>query len=276
MITPDTYDGDGEHLVVFCAPTSVDRVGFTARRSGFEVRDCLSIQTPEGPLCSLLLRRPFEDTIVGQVVRKSRGTLLIGASRLSVSDADPNLRPNWESHTRSTGSIWENADGANKDFGTQGRFPSNFLLVHGPACECVGTKKVKKGGGNGEASQTRAYSGEETIQFTGSEGKRVSHYDEDGKEEVADWRCQVDCPVSLLDQQSGILKSGLMKAGQQRQQSKGLGGYQDGFPDEATSTDTFGDEGGASRFFYQATSLTDLKSYLSTLTQNEPEDYRNE
>jgi hypothetical protein len=39
MITPDTYDGDGEHLVVFCAPTSVDRVGFTARRSGFEDAD---------------------------------------------------------------------------------------------------------------------------------------------------------------------------------------------------------------------------------------------
>ena len=56
----------------------------------------------------------------------------------------------------------------------------------------------------------------------------------------------------MLDAQSGELTSGVMRAGQQRQKSKGLGGYGDGFPDEATRTDTPGDSGGASRFYYVA------------------------
>ena len=46
--------------------------------------------------------------------------------------------------------------------------------------------------------------------------------------------------------------SGVMKAGQQRKASKGKGGYCDGFPDEATSSDTYGDSGSAARFFYCA------------------------
>ncbi len=56
--------------------------------------------------------------------------------------------------------------------------------------------------------------------------------------------------AALLDEQSGVLTSGKMKAGQQRKASKGKGGYHDGFPDEATATGTYGDSGGASRFYY--------------------------
>jgi len=55
-----------------------------------------------------------------------------------------------------------------------------------------------------------------------------------------------------LDAQTGTLTSGKMKAGQKRKASKGEGGYHGDFPDEATATDTYGDSGGASRFFYQA------------------------
>ena len=56
--------------------------------------------------------------------------------------------------------------------------------------------------------------------------------------------------ADMLDEQTGVLKSGTMKAGQQRKASKDKGGYHDGMPDEATASDTYGDSGGASRFFY--------------------------
>jgi len=56
----------------------------------------------------------------------------------------------------------------------------------------------------------------------------------------------------MLDEQSGELQSGLMKAGQQRVESKGKGGYHDNFPDTASAHPTYGDRGGASRFFYTA------------------------
>jgi len=56
----------------------------------------------------------------------------------------------------------------------------------------------------------------------------------------------------MLDESTGTLTSGTMKAGTQRKASKGLGGYHDNFPDEATAVDTYGDSGGPSRFFYCA------------------------
>jgi len=59
--------------------------------------------------------------------------------------------------------------------------------------------------------------------------------------------------ADMLNQQTGVLKSGVMKAGQKRKASKGEnGGYHGNMPDEATALDTYGDSGGASRFFYCA------------------------
>ena len=55
-----------------------------------------------------------------------------------------------------------------------------------------------------------------------------------------------------LDTQTGTITSGKMKAGQQRNQSKGKGGYHGDFPETATANGTYGDSGGASRFFYCA------------------------
>jgi site-specific DNA-methyltransferase (adenine-specific) len=55
-----------------------------------------------------------------------------------------------------------------------------------------------------------------------------------------------------LDAQTGTITSGKMKAGQQRNQSKGKGGYHGNFPETATANGTYGDSGGASRFFYCA------------------------
>jgi site-specific DNA-methyltransferase (adenine-specific) len=56
--------------------------------------------------------------------------------------------------------------------------------------------------------------------------------------------------VRALDAQTGTLTSGKMKAGQQRNRSKGEGGYHGDFPNTATAVGTYGDSGGASRFFY--------------------------
>lgn len=58
--------------------------------------------------------------------------------------------------------------------------------------------------------------------------------------------------AGILDEQTGELKSGYMKAGQARIDSEGLGGYQGGFSGSASENGTYGDKGGASRFFYCA------------------------
>jgi len=57
--------------------------------------------------------------------------------------------------------------------------------------------------------------------------------------------------AALLDAQSGTLKSGLMKAGQERVKSLGDGGYSGSMPDRIANS-TYGDSGGSSRFFFQS------------------------
>ena len=73
--------------------------------------------------------------------------------------------------------------------------------------------------------------------------------------------------ADMLNQQTGVLKSGVMKAGQKRKASKGEnGGYHGNMPDEATASDTYGDSGGASRFFYCRQGQQEASAGLATTT----------
>lgn len=93
---------------------------------------------------------------------------------------------------------------------------------------------------NGKSLSGRANGSLGTSKAVGSTvlGRWPANFIHDGSDEVTD----------LFPQTS----SGIMKAGQQRKVSKGKGGYCDGFPDEATISDTYGDSGSAARFFYCA------------------------
>jgi site-specific DNA-methyltransferase (adenine-specific) len=76
--------------------------------------------------------------------------------------------------------------------------------------------------------------------------------------------------AAMLDQQTGTLKSGVMRAGQQRNRSKGGGGYHGDFPDNASATGTYGDSGGASRFFYVAKAKSKERNPASGLKNDHP------
>jgi site-specific DNA-methyltransferase (adenine-specific) len=58
--------------------------------------------------------------------------------------------------------------------------------------------------------------------------------------------------AAVLDEQSGTLSSGFMSAEQERKASHGKGGYHGGFVQPPSPNGTYGDSGGASRFFYCA------------------------
>ena len=124
-----------------------------------------------------------------------------------------------------------------------GRFPSNFVLSHHPDCKCVGTKKVKgTATSNGEAP-----TGEESegVIKPLRRGTFIDRTDENGLEEVEKWECVENCPIKELDAQSGISKSGKPRA------DRGKGGIwhkSTGIP----AGPQYGDNGGASRFFYCA------------------------
>jgi site-specific DNA-methyltransferase (adenine-specific) len=127
-----------------------------------------------------------------------------------------------------------------KIFDNKGRFPANIILTHHPECECVGTKKVKGTSGNLSEGEDR-----ETKFGQVKSNKVTTHY---GSEEtIEDWNCHEDCPIKILDEQSGVSKSSGGNSGVLS--NSVYGKYATEKNNEGTG---FGDKGGASRFFYVA------------------------
>lgn len=127
------------------------------------------------------------------------------------------------------------------------RFPANLLLSHSVWCVSRGVKRVRGDGHKGTPYTPQP--NPDTYGFT-SPHPGIRHQDADGMEEVEDWECVEDCPVRLLDEQSGIRKSGggiKSKAGHSIGFLRGEEAYHfrhDGKPYEIS-------EGGASRYFTQ-------------------------
>ena len=123
-----------------------------------------------------------------------------------------------------------------------GRWPANLLLSHSD-CERVGVKRVKAT----RASNIRTDSGGMFV--AGGVETLSGAADPDGLETVAAYRCSPDCPVAMLDRQSGV-RPGFrgFRVGAERKASRGKGGYHGNFPDVLTSQG-HNDTGGASRFF---------------------------
>jgi hypothetical protein len=134
-----------------------------------------------------------------------------------------------------------------------GRFPSNVILTHHSECECLGLKKVKAiSGGTGEKSMGRlgvnGKYGKYALDKLGDNAGGLG--DENGEETIENWNCHADCPIKILDEQSGELKSGNL-SGKEYTEGKRtnvvygkLGAYE--------FNPRKGDTGGASRFFYVA------------------------
>jgi len=252
-----------------------DSVGVEGRVAGLEVRDTLAVLSP-GPLTSFgfLFRKALtEPTVAAQVISKQVGGLNIQGCRVSVTAADAQAmeRVNTPGSGRMYASrspigtfVRSSSSGALDT--SAGRWPSNLVLVHGVGCRRAGTMEVRTSGGHYDKPKITVVTySQDRHTRTKMRQSTVNYGNEDGLETVAAYECEAGCPVGLLDRQSGTLTSGLMVAGQKRVQTLGLGGYHDGFPDEATQAGTYGDAGGASRFFPQFANKSELLSWLRTL-----------
>jgi DNA modification methylase len=140
---------------------------------------------------------------------------------------------------------------ANKDYipsDSQGRFPANLILTHHPECECVGTKKVKAIKGGRIGNKDGAYSGIGAVGFSKEFMKGDGGYgDENGEETIENWNCHPDCPIKILDEQSGESKSSksaklYVNDTEGRSVKNGASGHR-------SPNSTYADKGGASRFF---------------------------
>ena len=130
----------------------------------------------------------------------------------------------------------------------QGRWPANLILEHHPECVKIGTKEVK-------GIQTTNYGKHKTQPGAGGtmgrgwNGDKIvqGYADQNGNETIEEYQCHPDCPIRLLNEQVGIKKSGLLKAGHPYGQGDGQNVY--ALLSGTVKHDTHADEGYVSRYF---------------------------
>lgn len=192
----------------------------------------------------ILVRKPLVGTVAANVLAHGTGAINIDDCRIATDWSDRS-----EAWKRSGHSANPDAEKIAAPPGTginchaKGRWPANLVLSHESSCVRVGTKRVRANG---------SVSGDEPSAVANNvfgERARVAfqaHGEGDGTEEVEAWSCVNDCPVRLLDEQSGECRS----AGQYPSGSKNRGSASTSI--QASQGALYTDFGGASRFFYCA------------------------
>lgn len=209
----------------------------------------------------VLARKPLEKglSIADNVLKWGTGGVNIDGCRVSTSD---DLAKNYSSVRKGDHTMGERvgAFGFRKEKDSfadatestaLGRFPANVILTHHPDCKCVGLKKVK----GSSCSPDDIGKGTENTPNNGILGKgkggiiTSSYTDENGEETVEDWECVDGCPVKMLDEQSGLTRSGKVKSDKDAYSGQSVTGFIRGVSNQ---NNQYGDSGGASRFFYVA------------------------
>ena len=239
----------GGYLLAFGGTRTYHRMTVAIEDAGFEIRDCIgwnyatgfpkSRNLPGGWGTALkpawepivVARAPFPGTVAANVLKHGTGAMNIDACRVATTD-------DVTTHSRGAGYDGPafghmNPLPTRKQPGQEaGRWPANLILTHAPGCVRVGSRNDTFGGG--EQATSGFVSG---YAHNGFVGQTVS---------VPVYECAPGCPAAALDAQSGALTSGTM-TGIQRGWGK-HGVYGAGGDTPAIS---YGDTGGASRFFNQ-------------------------
>ncbi len=125
-----------------------------------------------------------------------------------------------------------------------GRYPANLVLSHHPECRCVGTRPVQS---NGHYPAARGKGGNGTAGHSGQDGLTERHT---SGEAVEAYECHPDCPVRMLDEQSGERHSAGRYTRGADTATNNVYGSGAGGKKAGTSPLDYIDSGGASRFFY--------------------------
>lgn len=191
-----------------------------------------------------LARKPFDGTVAENVLKYGTGGINIDGCRVETSEVITNHSRGEESaiskgkYGDSTAQETHQTEGQKN-----GRFPANLILSHHTDCVQVGMKKVKgTSTGNGDAEK-----GEESDNIPLRRGSFTDRTDENGLETVEAWQCHPDCPLKIMDEQSGISKS---KSGDPNRGTYKKAMFANSEFNKVGAE--YDDMGGASRFFYCA------------------------
>jgi len=193
--------------------------------------------------CWWLCRKPLaEPTVAKNVLKWGTGAINVDGCRVGLNDSDAKAME--RCNTPGSGRFHSGGgqigtferSNASKPLDTkQGRWPANLVMSHTLFCVQRGSQLIK---GNASGYNWKPSNNDNPSQINrGANIKSGVHY---GNEEVELWECAPDCPVAMLDQQSGTSKS---TQGSNGGASKFFGVH------GRSRDDGFNDIGGASRYF---------------------------
>ncbi len=201
----------------------------------------------------VLARKPIPTTVARNVLEHGTGALNIDGCRIEFQGDDDEAESKEKNRHADFGSgprenavygADERARGEHGNYDPPGRWPANVLLGHSPECVPVGVREVASDG-HYPAARPNSSIGE--TQFGGFEGQDDLDERSTRGEQVEVWECVPDCPVRLLDEQTGERGGGYATRGESQD------GHVFGFGnDRGDEPRGYGDSGGASRFFYCA------------------------
>lgn len=194
-----------------------------------------------------LCRKPLaEKSIAANVLKWGVGAINVDGCRVGTQAyTQEQWNKKEQARTKADGYRWK----ASTTEVPQGRFPANLVLSHSLWCVPLGVKRVRGGGGAVGTPGTTLPKGIYDLGL--KERSLINHRDQDGMEQVEAYDCTPDCPIRILDEQSGIRKSGAHKPHEYHNTSTIYGNgkgtqFKSGM---ITSPASPASEGGASRYF---------------------------
>lgn len=187
-----------------------------------------------------MCQKPYEGKPIECIMETGAGTLNIEAARVGTDKYTINT---WDDGAKPFG------NGAGHEYSgrqVSGRWPPNLIMSHLPECRRVGMRKIE---GEGMKRGTAKVGYDSLVIYGDNSGigkiRSDGYVDADGTEMVEDYECAEGCPIKIVNEQSGILKSGNL-TGQPRAENKI---YNTAGSTLGTPLYHQGDEGYASRFY---------------------------
>jgi len=272
----------GAHILVWAIPRTSHWTATAIENANFEIRDVVThifgsgfpkshnigkkIKEFDGWGTALkpasehwiLARKPLsEKTIAANVLEHGTGGINIDESRIGLG--------NDKTKGGCAGTSAIHGGGINKRAPvdhTKGRFPANLILSHKPDCKQAGTKEGKGYTINRFTDGAKPF---------GNGAGHPYEVEDQGPETIAVWDCEDDCAIKQLDEQS--IAGGMHAAGKKRKNGEakqtGEGGLL-GMGNHEGNGVRFGDNGGASRFFYCAKASKKEKTLNKTIDNKHP------
>jgi DNA modification methylase len=186
----------------------------------------------------VMARKPFKGTVADNVLEWGTGGINVDGCRIGyVSDYD---KKHQEDIRKGTGTFFGgNGDSKCEQVDMQGRFPANIMFE----CTCENPKVVA------DKYDIRTYNDyKNTFQSYEENDKEKGKYEIKDVETTKVIHTDPNCPCYILDQQSGVTKSS-KRGAHNNKKTQHTNTYT---PPQAMYSDdnTYGDTGGASRFFY--------------------------